>query len=107
MRLSPQVPACSSSSSPPASRTVLITDDEPHMRQLVRRALAPLPYRLVEAADGLEAITLAQQEQPALLLLDLTMPRLDGWGVLRTLQADPILRTIPVLIVTGDPAVDA
>ena len=98
--------AWSASSSPPASRTILLADDEPLLRQLVRRALAPLPYRLVEAADGLEAIAVAQQEQPALILLDLTMPQLDGWGVLRALQADPTLQAIPVVIVTGDAAVD-
>jgi CheY-like chemotaxis protein len=84
------------------SRTILIVDDEPALRQLLRRILTPLPYRVVEAADGLEALALARQEQPALILLDLTMPKLDGWGVLRALQADPAMRAIPVIVVTGD-----
>jgi len=94
------------STPPTASRPILIVDDEPTLRQLLRRILAPLPYQVVEAADGLEALAMARQEPPALILLDLTMPQLDGWGVLRALQADPAMWAIPVIILTGDPDVD-
>jgi CheY-like chemotaxis protein len=60
--------------------TVLVVDDEPNTRILVREALEPEGYRVVEAVDGADALRVAQTELPALVLLDMRMPRLDGWG---------------------------
>ena len=106
MHPSMQCLAAGVSTPPTASHPILIVDDEPAVRQLLRRALAALPHRVLEAANGRDALALTQQERPALILLDLTMPELDGWGVLQALQADPATRAIPVIVVTGDRSVD-
>ena len=63
--------------------------------------LAALPCRLLEAADGLAAIAVIRATPLDLILLDIVMPELDGWAVLRALQADPDTRTIPVVIISG------
>jgi CheY-like chemotaxis protein len=81
--------------------TVLIVDDEAALRALWRAALARLNCTLLEAGDGLAALELIRATPPDLILLDIVMPVLDGWGVLRVLQADPALSTIPVVIVSG------
>lgn len=81
--------------------TVLIVDDDAALRTLWRAALARLPCTLLEAGDGLAALELIRATPPDLILLDIVMPELDGWGVLRALQADPTLATIPVVIISG------
>jgi signal transduction histidine kinase len=83
-----------------ASRSVLVVDDDPAVRKLLRRLLAD-DFSIVEAADGEEAVAVALAERPAVVLLDLHMPRLDGHGALLRIRAEPTLRTTPVLIVTG------
>lgn len=84
---------------PPCS--VLVVDDDPAMRALSRRALEKDGWRVVEAADGQAAIEHMRQRRPGVVLLDLMMPRLDGFGVLGAMRADPLLREVPVLIVTA------
>jgi CheY-like chemotaxis protein len=81
--------------------TLLVVDDEAEIRTLIRLALARLPCRILEAADGLAALALIHTTPPDLILLDVIMPELDGWGVLRALQADPHTRAIPVVLVSG------
>jgi CheY-like chemotaxis protein len=81
--------------------TVLIVDDDAEIRALWSLALGRLPCQLLEAADGREALTIIEATPPDLILLDIIMPELDGWGVLRALQADPATRVIPVVIISG------
>lgn len=79
---------------------VLIVDDDPSIRRLLNRILRDMGHSTIEAADGNEALVLLQSENPALILLDLHMPRLDG---LATLEA--ILESNPemgVIMMTGD-----
>ena len=80
---------------------ILVADDSPILREAVRRLLVPEDHEVVQAADGVEAITLVFEQRPALVLLDLTMPRLNGYVVCRLIKEDPLLATTPVLILTA------
>jgi len=82
-------------------KTVLVADDRETGRELVRTAIESSGYRVVEATDGVEAVRLARECSPDLVILDLQMPRLDGFGVLAELRADPKLCRTPVLALTA------
>jgi GAF domain-containing protein/DNA-binding response OmpR family regulator/HAMP domain-containing protein len=83
--------------------TVLIVDDDPAARELLAANLKGAGYRLVQAANGEEALSLARTLRPDAITLDVMMPKPDGWDVLSTLKADPDLCDIPVIIVTVAP----
>jgi len=85
------------------SATILIVDDDPDIVRLLTRALAPEGFRLLSAADGDTALTIARAERPDLLLLDWNMPGKSGLEVCQALRAerDPHLREIPVVLVTA------
>jgi len=83
----------------PAS--ILIADDYDDNRELLRLMLAPDGYTIREARDGREAVSSARAETPCLVLMDLSMPHLDGWGALRELRADPRTRNVPCVAVTA------
>ncbi len=81
---------------------VAVVDDNPDVRRLVRRILQSQgDYAIFEATNGREAIELAQKEHPNLMILDLMMPEMDGFGVLQVLQADPATADIPIIVVTA------
>lgn len=80
---------------------ILVVDDDPAERTLLRRALELDGHRVLEAADGQEGLDLAASERPDLVLLDLEMPRLDGYAVGRRLRSDPETRLLPILVVTA------
>jgi putative two-component system response regulator len=80
---------------------VLIVDDEAPNRALVRRVLEPLGYLVTEAADGEQALAAIAAQPPDLVLLDLVMPKLDGYAVLRAIKTDPRTRLIPVVMLTS------
>jgi len=79
---------------------VLVADDDPAMRALFATILKPQGFEVAEAADGVEALELAQRLAPAILLLDMEMPRLDGFGVLEALRRRLAGRAVPVIVVT-------
>ena len=81
--------------------TILIADDSPDIRTIMRYLLNDLGFTVVEAADGNEAVRLARQCQPVLILLDLCMPGIDGWEVAARLRADPALEEVPILAMTA------
>jgi signal transduction histidine kinase len=83
-----------------AGKVVLVADDDPRLRRLLRRILAD-EFEVLEAADGAEAVDRTLTERPSVVLLDLEMPVLDGRGALRRLRAEHSLRTTPILVVTG------
>jgi DNA-binding response OmpR family regulator len=83
------------------SATILVADDARITVQLVREVLLLHDYRVVEAYDGLEALEKIQHEQPDLLILDINMPRMDGYEVCRRLKANPSTAHIPVLILSA------
>jgi len=82
-------------------RTILIADDEPALRSLVRVTLDTGRLRIIEAADGDEAIALAHAEHPDLLLLDWSMPGRTGLEVARALRDDPATADIPIVMLTA------
>src|SRR3954454_8181571 len=87
-------------------RKLLIVEDSPTMRRVMRRFLDATGYTIFEAGDGEEALRLAARERPDVILLDRQIPLLDGYGVLASLQTDPELAEVPVVLVTshGEPA---
>lgn len=86
--------------------TVLIVDDEPDALQLFGRMLASTgaAYRIVLARDGVEALTVLQTVRPAVILMDLVMPNMDGFQLLERKAQDPALRNIPVIVVSAQDA---
>ena len=86
------------------SRTqrIVIVEDDPNAARLLRRILqARGNYNIFEANDGLSGLELIRQEKPDLILLDLMLPGIDGFGVLDRLKADDTLKNIPVVVVTA------
>jgi CheY-like chemotaxis protein len=80
---------------------ILIADDYDDNRELLRLMLLPEGYRVREARDGRECVREALASPPDLLLVDLSMPELDGWGVLKALRADEATRSVPLVAVTA------
>ena len=83
------------------SRTILVADDNTASRELIREVLEMTGYDVVEAADGQQAVSAARANAPDLVLVDIQMPRLDGYGVLRELRADPRLSNLHVVALTA------
>jgi len=79
---------------------ILIADDEQSVRSLVRRLLGD-KYIVLEAADGEEAVDMARRREPALILLDILMPKMSGYAALRAIKTDPVTKGIPVVMLTG------
>jgi two-component system response regulator MprA len=80
---------------------VLVVDDDPATRRVVCALLGLDEYGLLEAPDGLAALELVRVERPDLVILDLTMPRLDGLRACQALRADPEPAATRVLVLTG------
>jgi two-component system cell cycle response regulator DivK len=84
-----------------ARATILVVDDSSDIRTIMRYALTDLDYVVVEATNGHEAVRLARQCQPVLILLDLCMPGMDGWEVAAELRSDPALEEVPIIAMTA------
>ena len=84
-----------------ASPVILVVDDEDEIRELCRINLEFEGYSVVEAADGVEALEKAKSERPDLIFLDVMMPRMDGWEVLRQLKEADDTSAIPVVLLTA------
>jgi signal transduction histidine kinase/CheY-like chemotaxis protein len=82
------------------SRTVLVIDDDPTVRELMERFLVREGFPVVTAANGVEGLRRAREVRPAAITLDVLMPDLDGWTVLAALKGNPELADIPVIFVT-------
>ncbi len=83
-----------------APATILVIDDEAASQRIVGSHLAREGYRVIYANSGAEALEIAQRERPDAITLDIMMPQMDGWTVLRTLKADAGLAAIPVVLVS-------
>ena len=80
---------------------ILLVEDNEMNRDMLSRRLQKRGYEVVTAVDGREGLTLAQLEAPALILMDMTLPVLDGWEVTRQLRAVPATRAIPIIALTA------
>jgi len=81
--------------------TLLLVDDAALNRQMIKQWLLKWGYTVIEASDGQEAVTRAQAECPALILMDLNMPVLDGWEATQQLKQNPDTRSIPIIALTA------
>jgi CheY-like chemotaxis protein len=85
----------------PGPKTVLVVDDNPEALQLFSRMLAGTGLRVLRALSGSQALELMRARRPDLALLDLLMPEMDGFQVLREKERDPAIQAIPVLVVSS------
>src|SRR3712207_3240424 len=80
---------------------ILLVEDNEMNRDMLSRRLMRRGYKVVLAVDGSEALALAQSEAPDLILLDMSLPVLDGWEATRRLKAAPETRAIPIIALTA------
>ena len=83
------------------SKKILMVEDEPDIREAVAASLESRGYTVVMAADGEEALHKVKSEKPNLVLLDIVMPRVDGWQVLKAIRSDEATRELPVVMLTA------
>jgi DNA-binding response OmpR family regulator len=81
--------------------TLLVVDDEPEINKLVARIFEKRGYRVLAATDGAEALARVADERPDLIMLDLNLPKIDGWEVCRRLKSDPGTAKIPIIMLTA------
>lgn len=89
------------SSSKVVSAHILVVDDEPHNRELLRDQLSHYNYRVSEAKDGLEALAKVAEDPPDVILMDVMMPGMDGFETTQKILAQPENERIPILITTA------
>jgi two-component system, OmpR family, alkaline phosphatase synthesis response regulator PhoP len=82
-------------------RKILIVDDEPYILNILDFSLDAEGYTVLQAADGAEALTLAIEHSPDLVIMDVMMPRLDGFDTCRKLKEDTRTNNIPVVLLTA------
>ncbi len=91
----------------PVRRKVLVVDDDLNILDLLAVILEENGFHVDQARNGREALELVAQCRPDVLVLDLMMPVLDGWGVARALRADPATSSLPILVVSAARNVEA
>jgi two-component system cell cycle response regulator DivK len=85
----------------PAQPLVLVVDDFDDSREMLAEYLTLSGFRVTEAANGQEALDRAREQIPDVVLMDLSLPVIDGWEATRQLKADPRTRSVPVLALSG------
>lgn len=83
------------------SHLVLVVDDDPMEREILERCLGSAGYRVTSAPDGETGLAAARAGRPSLVLLDVMMPRLNGYQTCRALRADPAIAGTPVVMLTA------
>jgi two-component system phosphate regulon response regulator PhoB len=81
--------------------SLLIVEDEPDVRELVRMNFPDSEWEVFEASDGLTGVALAVERQPSVIVLDLMLPELDGFGVFAELKKNPKTESIPIIMLTA------
>ena len=80
---------------------ILVVEDNEMNRDMLCRRLARKGYTVLVARDGIEGVSVAQAELPDLIIMDLSLPRIDGWEATRRLKSDPKTQSIPVIALTA------
>ena len=83
------------------STRILVVEDQADNRRILRDLLTSVGYEILEAVTGDEGVTLAATQHPDLILMDIQLPRIDGYEATRRIKADPELRHIPIIAVTS------
>jgi two-component system cell cycle response regulator DivK len=83
------------------SKRILVVEDQPDNRQIIRDMLAASDYQITEAENGQEALAAIAKQRPDLILMDIQLPIMDGYTATSRIKADPTLRSIPVIAVTS------
>jgi len=86
--------------------TVLLVEDTEDNRQMMRRLLEMSGFRVVEATNGREAVEVASQVQPQIILMDLSLPIIDGLAATRQIRNQPELNTVPIVAVSAHDTAD-
>ena len=86
----------------PRGARMLVVDDSATIRAVLGKMLSQDGYAVLKAGDGETALAMARGEQPALIFLDIVMPGMNGFAVLRTLRRDPQTRAIPIVMISGN-----
>lgn len=81
--------------------TILVIDDDQGLIDIIQANLEPEGFRVLGATSGPEGLQLLKTEKPNLVILDVLMPGMDGWGVLRQIESDPQTAGIPVMMLTA------
>lgn len=85
----------------PGAAKVLVVDDSKFFREMILDILSPMPFAFLTAADGVEALEVIRRERPVLVLLDLNLPRMNGYELIREVRSDVGLRDIRLLAMSG------
>jgi two-component system cell cycle response regulator DivK len=83
------------------SKRILVVEDQPDNRQIIRDMLAPTGYEITEVENGEEALAAIAKQRPDLILMDIQLPVMDGYEATRRIKADPALQSIPIIAVTS------
>ncbi|MGH7317082.1 MAG: response regulator [Candidatus Rokuibacteriota bacterium] len=83
------------------SKRILVIEDQEDNRRILRHLLKSADYEVIEALTGEDGVALAERERPDLILMDIQLPGLDGYEATRRIKANPMLRHIPIIVVTS------
>ena len=84
------------------TKTVLTVDDSRTMRDMLHLALSEAGYRVVQAVDGIDGLEVLEGERPDVIVTDINMPRMDGFGFIEGVRRDSRHRAIPILVLTTE-----
>ncbi|RAK57159.1 response regulator [Phenylobacterium deserti] len=84
------------------SKTILTVDDSRTMRDMLRMALVDAGFKVVQAEDGVHGLEVLAGETPDVIITDINMPRMDGYGFIEGVRADPKHRAVPILVLSTE-----
>ena len=96
----PEAEIASTPATPPEKALILVADDDPGIRNYLSQLMEDEGHRVITATNGRQAVALAAQEMPNIITMDLRMPDMDGRAAIEQLRMDPVLRKIPVIVIS-------